>query len=115
MKKNLEQIRAKNALGVARGMDKKCVNKVPARIMCNGLLAAASFALDKAGEDLAVFEKAILPHLMSMEKIQQTQLRKFIEELAEKDSANLREITTESLAYLNYLRRYAVKSSKKES
>ena len=41
--KNLEQIRAAAALEPAKTLDKAAVNKLPAMIMSNGLLATIAF------------------------------------------------------------------------
>lgn len=113
--KNLEQIRAKNALNitVAGGVnDGSVVKKVPTMVMENGLLAAAAFAVETKGSGYAeVFEKAIIPHLKDINQLPglKTDLRGFISDLTEVNSLRLRTITSETMAYLSYLRRFANK------
>jgi len=124
--KNLEQIRAANAIKykdeVFPGSDGgEVVKKVPAMIRENGFLAAAAFALEKKGNGdyknpghKKVFD-CILGHLAhsDVKKTDKANLEGFVIWLTEKSSAELREITDESLAYLNYLRRFARKKSEK--
>lgn len=43
---NLEQIRAMNAIGCSGTLERQAVRKIPALVLANGLLAAASFSLD---------------------------------------------------------------------
>jgi len=109
--KNLEQIRAKDAFEAANNSAYKfngknggdIVKKVPTMILENGLLAALAFSLEtgKGYED--VF-KACITHLGK-----NLSLDKFLEELINNDSSNLRAVTAEIMAYLNYLRRFANK------
>lgn len=111
--KNFEQIRAKNALsrkiGTGTGGGDSVAKKVPVMIRDNGIIAAAAFALEtKAGyED--VFN-AVIAHLADQDiKLLNTkmQLNAFIDYLVSVDSDSLRAITAETMAYLNYLRRFA--------
>jgi CRISPR/Cas system CMR-associated protein Cmr5 small subunit len=112
--KNLEQIRAKNALEAASKCkftgkdDGKVVKKVPTMIMNNGLLAAAAFAAETPKGYKDVFN-AIIVHLESTNNLpgKEKQLQGFINDLCETDSSELRQITSETIAYLNYLRRFA--------
>ncbi len=152
--KNLEQIRAYNAI-TAQGRwagvnDGEVVKKIPAMIRENGLLGAAAFAVDKTGKEKErkrneppgipakwfdgksgqeeVFD-AIIDHLIKVEawknkkdfedvylkendgyKKAKRYILVFIEELAASESNTLRRVTSESLAFLNYLRRFAKKS-----
>ena len=112
---NLEQIRAKNALNVkvAGGAnDGAVVKKVPSMILENGILAAAAFANENKGQGYAdVFEAGIIPHLKSINKLpgDNTDLRGFIDDLTNVSSSTLRRTTTETMAYLSYLRRFASK------
>jgi len=122
--KNLDQIRAANAIhhkdtvfpGAEGG---EVVKKVPTLIRDNGMLAAAAFAAEPKGEEgkyknpghKKVFD-CIIEHLASdgVEILKKKmQLEDFIQYLAAGDSAMLRNITAESMAYLNYLRRFARK------
>jgi CRISPR type III-B/RAMP module-associated protein Cmr5 len=109
--KNLEQERAKNALEAANNQEYKfagasggdIVKKVPTMIMDNGILAAMAFAVEdrnKSGyED--VF-KASIRHLGVNSSV-----KEFLHKLTMKDSSELRAVTSEIMAYLNYLRRFA--------
>ncbi|WP_295807809.1 type III-B CRISPR module-associated protein Cmr5 [uncultured Victivallis sp.] len=121
--KNLDQIRAANAIrhqntvfpGAEGG---EVVKKVPTMIRDNGMLAAAAFAAEPKGNGnyknpghKKVFD-CIIEHLASngvnlLERAMP--LEDFIRFLVGGDSAVLRNITTESMEYLNYLRRFARK------
>ena len=118
MTKNYEQIRAKNALaaandkaGFAGVKDGKAVaKKVPAQIIQNGFLGALAFAIETGHGYETVF-KAIIAHLQSIGRVNGVRtgdLTQFMEDVCKKDADYLRSITDESLAYLNYLRRFAV-------
>lgn len=120
--KNLEQIRAANALAYAEADVKKggaqggdVVNKLPALIMSNGLLAAGAFAfakgagwqacLDHLAAHLAHQDVAIVP-------CDKRNLKALLEYLTkEADSATLKHATDEALAWLCYARRFVKKSS----
>ena len=127
--KNFEQIRAKNALNVARAVvaeierehsdekkreeEKKSFSsackKVPTMVLDNGILAAAAFALEKNGKYADVFA-AVVAHLADPEIAlldRKMPLENFIDHLAGVSSDELRRITAEAMAYLNYLRRFA--------
>lgn len=121
--KNLDQQRAANALNVnirgGAGGGEAVAKKVPTMIRENGILGAAAFALEtgKGYED--VFN-AIIAHLATVGRLpkppsqsspssqsSQSLLGAFIAALCETDATTLRAVTAESLAYLNYLRRFA--------
>lgn len=112
--RNLEQIRAINALNAApdigrgKGGGKGVAKKVPAYIRNNGLLGAAAFARETQGGYEHVMT-AIIKHLRQSEVnlSRAGSLDEFIKELGEADSSRLRTITSEAMAYLNYLRRFA--------
>lgn len=116
--KNLEQIRAANALTYARaGLDTKgkqggnVLNKLPALVMGNGLLAAGAFAyaqkgdsgwrtcFDHIGKHLAHSEIGIAPGQDNLDK-----LMDFLSSKA--DSQVLKLATEEALAWLSYARRF---------
>ena len=112
--KNLEQIRAKNALNVMIDRDEKdsksIAKKIPAMILENGLIATAAFAEESNVRGYrSVFENGIIKHLEDIDLLpgNQDKLKGFIEDLTTVDSAGLRVITAETMAYLNYLRRFA--------
>ncbi len=114
--KNLDQIRAKNALSAAAKFnfagenEGEVVKKVPALIQECGLLATAAFASEKGKGHENVFN-AVIGHLADPEIAllsRSIELKDFIKGVAEKaDSAALRRITSETMAYLSYLRRFA--------
>lgn len=120
---NLDLIRAKNALEACHSIDGgandgEVVKKVPSYIINNGLLAAAAFANENARKkEKSGYEdvfKAIVKHLVSIKRIDSIpeSSEGLIKYLVSQDSAKLRDVTAETMAYLNYLRRFA--SKKKE-
>ena len=122
--KNLDQIRAANALKHCapsvddksfRGVDDgEVVKKVPTMIRENGFLGALAFALESSkggwknpGHN-KVFE-CILDHLKALKRVPDTlgspyDLMEYL--VNDADSAKLRDVTAESLLYMNYLRRF---------
>ena len=117
--RNLEQIRAKNAydwrdrIGTGKEGGRAVAKKVPAQIIQNGFLGALAFAIENKGSGYENAFKAILEHFdkaglnygMPCDSLQG-----FLDALcARRENAAdiLRAITAESLAYLNYLRRFA--------
>ena len=116
--KNLEQIRAANALAYARaGLEMRgkqggnVLKKLPALLMSNGLLAAGAFAyaqksesgwrtcFDHIAKHLAHPDIAIAPGQENLEK-----LMLFLS--ASADSQILKLATEETLAWLSYARRF---------
>ena len=114
--KNLDQIRAKNALEAAKTIGQgaeggeNVAKKVPTMIRENGILGAAAFAKEtgKGYED--VFG-AVITHLREVKRIPDAPMsvEQFIEHLTDVDATQLRAVTAETMAYLNYLRRFAGK------
>lgn len=113
--KNFEQIRAKNALeakdkiSAGAGGGDSVAKKVPVMILDNGLIAAAAFALETGVGYQDVFA-AVIRHLADKEiglLTSPVSLEEFIARLVSIDSDSLRLITAETMAYLNYLRRFA--------
>ena len=122
--KNLEQVRAANALDAGkknyRGVkDGEVVKKIPAMIRENGLLTALAFAVERKDGDALKHEghhgvwKAIIEHLAHKDikrlarSCSPDDLVVFLAQDANATAACLRDITEETLAYLNYLRRFA--------
>lgn len=113
--KNYEQIRAKNALFAAGKYEfkgesgGKVVKKIPTLIIDNGILATCAFAKDRGKGYEEVF-LAIIEHLADPEiKIltrSMSHIDEFIDHLTTVSSTELRHITSEAMAYLNYLRRF---------
>jgi len=121
--KNLEQIRAANALTYARaGQNMRgkqggnVLKKLPALVMSNGLLAAGAFAYaQKADSGWRTCFDHIAKHLSHAEigiTPGQDNLQKLMEFLAHKaDSQVLKLATEEALAWLSYARRFEQTSS----
>jgi CRISPR-associated protein Cmr5 len=127
--KNLEQIRAANALkagqnGEFRGVnDGEIVKKIPAMIRQNGLLATLAFAVECNDKGKLKHEghhdvwKAIIEHLADggIGRLTRNCMPdEFIKHLSTSEKAtseSLRDLTEEILAYLNYLRRFARKEA----
>lgn len=134
--RNLEQIRAKIALEAAEKIGtgseggRAVAKKVPAQIVQNGILPTLAFTIEKVKNEGLVrekdgyyrkdgkFEKCGYANVFVsvMEDLRQTDndlslcdgdLTCWFKGLCEKSSVELRRVTEESLAYLNYLRRFA--------
>ncbi|NLE66467.1 MAG: hypothetical protein GX608_03505 [Lentisphaerae bacterium] len=118
---NLEQIRAINAFEAAtqnqfRGAhDGEVVKKIPAQIRQNGLLGALAFAKenDEKKTGHADVFRALIRHLASLKRLPGNikDLDALIRHLGGCDEGELRTVTAEAMAYLNYLRRFAQKGN----
>jgi CRISPR type III-B/RAMP module-associated protein Cmr5 len=122
--KNLDQIRAENALKAAESTTfsgaegGSIVKKIPTMIRENGLLGALAFACEKnnkgefkSGDHHKVFEK-IMEHLRDsrinlLPASAGHSADDFLSHAAEVSSAELRALTDESMAYLAFFRRFA--------
>jgi len=118
---NLEQIRSAAALKVAEKTNKADVNKLPAMIIANGLLAAAAFATEstKNGgykrKEMAEVLDGTAQHLANpihgltvLKAINDARaLTKALSENA--SSADLQRATAEALAFIGYVKRFARK------
>jgi CRISPR/Cas system CMR-associated protein Cmr5 small subunit len=120
--KNLEQIRARNALkcqtedggkiiGEEGGM---VIKKLPQLIMNHGLLATAAFAFEPRKDGYKLAFKHIARHLADPEigilPADTNSLEKMVDHLSsDGDSQKLRNCTNESMAWLNYARRFVRK------
>ena len=106
--KNLEQIRAKNAM--CQPNEKSLVDTAKAMttmIMDNGLLATSAFAREKGGEYQQVTE-TIYKHLADAEIhliTRPASIDEFIRLLCNMEAVQLRLITAETMAFMNYMRR----------
>ena len=121
MNKNLDQIRAANAIrhsgDTFKGVDGgSIVKKIPPMIRDNGFLGALAFAVERDKKEnpknpghYHVFE-CILEHLITLNRVPKDKcpdpfaLMQYL--VNESDSAKLRDVTAESLLYMNYLRRF---------
>ncbi len=134
MIKNLEQIRAKNALDatakkIFQGQEGgEVAEKVPAQIITNGFLGALAFAIDKKnrkknekskdappsddeGEGYSMVFKEIMKHLGELKLCKETEnIEVFAREMCNVSSDKLRAVTAEAMAYLSYFRRFAKKA-----
>lgn len=119
--KNLDQVRAANALAAARipgmglGQDGgNALSGFPMLLKTDGLLAAAAFAVEKKGDGSLkqkganLIVKAIAQHL-SDDRVKICDARSasdLVEELSRGDATLLRRATAEALAFLSYLKRF---------
>lgn len=111
---NLEQIRAKHALAHVGGLDKRAISKLPALILNNGLLAATAFTLDGGGENRKDMKGAmdrVALHLRDRKLVADrvADAQALVADLTQRNSADLQRAADETLAYLGYLKRFAVK------
>jgi len=119
--KNLEQIRAKNALLAAKESikgknDGEVVKKIPAMIQQNGFIGALAFAIEDGDKNkesgYAKTFRAIIKHLSDRDiglYAGTEDLGAFATWLCSKQSDTLRAVTAEAMAYLSILRRFAKK------
>lgn len=115
---NYEQQRAIDACAasdnadrfIGKGGSKKVASKVAAMILANGFIGAMAFAISNEREGHEAVFVAILEHLRKSKLdygLGTEDCRNFLRNLSESPSDVLRAVTDESLAYLNYLRRFA--------
>jgi len=126
---NLDQLRAAHALIAAalpgpkpntKLIDKSSVAKLPGMILTNGLLATLAFAceaekpkraaMNAASDSLAKHLAATIPELAGS-----TSGPALGTNLAKGTDLTLQRATTEALAYLSYLKRFAEKKDKSEN
>jgi CRISPR/Cas system CMR-associated protein Cmr5 small subunit len=120
---NLEQIRAAAALKVAEKTSKADVNKLPAMIIANGLLAATAFATEPTKDggykrpEMAEVLNGTAQHLANpvhglTELAGVKDARAMTKALSENaSSAVLQRATTEGLAFIGYVKRFARKEA----
>ena len=123
--KNLNQIRAQYALRAASNTafsgkeGGQIVKKVPTMIRENGFIGALAFAIEKKGGYIKVFE-VMLEHMRKDEVgvihgDGVSDADKLLKYVCEGDSACLRAVTAEAMAYLSYLRRFATKGNSSDN
>ncbi|MCS1410349.1 MAG: hypothetical protein M2R45_03541 [Verrucomicrobia subdivision 3 bacterium] len=112
--KNLEQIRAAEAINSAKDLDRAAVNKLPAMILTNGLLATVAFCNPESssGKNRPAMTKAMertAKYLATqgLNRAANQGLKEFAEDLSSRDSVHLQRTTEEALAFIGYLRRFA--------
>lgn len=114
--KNLDQIRASNALAMADNLTNTeggdALSGYPSLIIGNGLLATLAFSLDKKKQHLAI-ASAIAYHLANLAEgenlvaPEQPTAEGLRKKLTASDADHLRRCTSEALAFLSYLKRFA--------
>ncbi len=107
---NLDQLRAAHAVKRARTLKKRSVNKLPAMILSNGLLATAAFTKDGNREGMRDAMDAVADYLGSRNLIGPGKVGcdGMINDLVSRSSIDLQRATSEALAYLSFLKRFAV-------
>lgn len=117
---NLEQARALNAFracegSVMGGVDGgEVVKKLPPMIRENGMLGALAYALGKAdkGSGYSNAFQAICEHLHAIGKVNSGTVEGLQNELMECPALKLRDVTSETMLFLDYMRRFAKKNDK---
>jgi len=117
---NLDQIRAAAAnkllpQGQKHNFDRSDVVGIPALILSNGLLPAAAFCCEQGKDKRAGMKhtfNGIAAHLKERGLTNAATGQDLIIDLAKQDSLTLQRATTEALAFLAYLKRFAVKKEK---
>ena len=109
--KNLEQIRAANALAKVGDLKRAAVSKLPAMILANGLLATAAFC-EAGGESRREMKTAMdhtAEHLLARGLLNQGpgNTAGLIANLSSGSSLQLQRATAEALAFISYLKRFA--------
>lgn len=106
---NLEQIRAAAALPVAVNLKRSAISKLPGLILNNGLLATSAFCDANNRPDLATAMEAIARHLAARGIVgrQVNAIQSMISDLSARDSLALQRATSEALAFISYLKRFA--------
>lgn len=114
---NLDQLRAAHAIREAAATDKASVSKLPAMILTNGLLGALAFAAEAEKPKRAKLLAAVTslskhlaqPALGLPELAGVATPSALATKLASGEALTVQRATTEALAYLSYLKRYAPK------
>ena len=114
MLQNLEQLRAAHALLKTDRLDRQAINKIPALIINNGLLAAAAFSLGESRSGMRAAFEATTDYLKQRGHLASNTPATpdgLIDHLSRRaaTSADLQRATSEALAYLAYLKRFAKK------
>lgn len=95
---------------IGKGGSKKVASKVASMILTNGFIGAMAFAISNEREGHEAVFEAVLEHLGKAKRnygLPTESCRDFLKGLSEAPDDILRAVTDESLAYLNYLRRFA--------
>ncbi len=117
---NLDQLRAAHALSEAKNTDKSSVAKLPSMLLINGLLGALAFACEEGKRDaMNAAADALARHLsnpaLALPELANCKTGTALgAQLAKGEALTLQRATTEALAYLSYLKRYALKEESSE-
>lgn len=111
MHQNLDQLRAASAVAPAAELSRSSISKLPGMILTNGLLSTAAFC-DSGGENREDLRRAMIAtikHLAARDILSPDvcNIRGLIEDLGKKDAFTLQRATSEALAFLAYLKRFA--------
>lgn len=112
---NLDQIRAAAALNAAKDLERSAISSLPGLILSNGLLSAAAFAnADGGGANRDHLKKAMHAaacHLAARKIVGSSvqDIPSLLGFLSKSDAMTLQRATTETLAFLAYLKRFAEK------
>lgn len=120
---NLDQIRAAAALAAvnSKDLDRSAISRLPGLILSSGLLAAAAFCeADGGGDNREHLKKAmasIADHLRARGIIPSDapDIKGMISSLSRSDALTLQRATTEALALMSYMKRFARKDKSGES
>ena len=114
--KNLDQIRASNALArtppLANKEGRSALSGYPSLVIGNGLLATLAFSLDKGNKHLEI-GNAVAHHLANLAEgenlvePEQPTAEGLRKKLTASDADHLRRCTSEALAFLSFLKRFA--------
>ena len=118
---NLDQLRAAAAakllpLGGTHPFDRSDVVGLPAHILTNGLLPTFAFCCEAGKDKRAGMKSAcngIADHLKNRQLTTADTASTLITELASRDSQAIQRATTETLAFLSYLKRFSLPKDKK--
>ena len=91
--------------------DGEVVKKLPPMIRENGMLGALAYALSKDGKSDGYPKafQAICKHLHDIKKVNAETVEDLQKELMECPALKLRDVTSEAMLFLNYMRRFAQK------
>lgn len=123
--KNLNQIRASGAIEAAKQTTKQEVNKLPAMIITDGLLATIAFSIEEGEEGspsrpkLKAVMDAVARHLANpvfglSVLVNCKNANELLTKLTQASSFELQAATNEALKFISYVKRFAVKG-KEES
>lgn len=126
--KNLEQIRARNALAAAKNpklqitgqQGGEVIKKIPSMVMNHGFLATGAFGLGEKQKGWEDAFTAIAQHLadpdIALVPKDKTDAESLLTYLTSDDanSEKLKLVTNEAMAWLNYARRFINRDTNKE-